>query len=208
MKREKLTFFTVRDVLFEKGIVFFTPREFRLLFGTSPPQTKYFLTTHVQNGAFVRLKPGLYMFADQKPAAEEIANAIYRPSYLSLEYALSYHGIIPETVYTMTSVTTKPTREFEVRGIAYDFHAIKKEAYTGYSLTGGGRRFFLAEPEKALVDYLYFVSLGKKTLNDRLSVRRVEKQKALSYAKLFGRENLLLLVEEAWKTALAEKEIF
>ena len=54
----------------------------------------------------------------------------------------------------------------------------------------------MAEPEKALVDYLYFVSLKRKTLNERLNVSKVKKRNVMEYARLFGRKGLIKLVKE------------
>ena len=54
----------------------------------------------------------------------------------------------------------------------------------------------MAEPEKALVDYLYFVNLKRKTLNERLTVRKLKKKAMVEYAKLFGRKSLISLVNE------------
>jgi hypothetical protein len=55
---------------------------------------------------------------------------------------------------------------------------------------------FIGEPEKALADYLYFVNLKKKTLNERLNVRKLKKKAVMEYVRLFGRKNLIKLVKE------------
>lgn len=54
----------------------------------------------------------------------------------------------------------------------------------------------MAEPEKALVDYLYFVSLGKKPKNDRLNTSNLEVGKVLRYASLYQRRGLDRLLKE------------
>ncbi len=68
-------------------------------------------------GVITRVKKGLYVFAseyNQAPVCKEVlANLIYGPSCLSLEYALSYHELIPERVETMTSVTPKRDKQFQ-----------------------------------------------------------------------------------------------
>lgn len=189
----------VREELRKKNIYAFSPWEFERLFGLSKDRAKYFLEEESKRGLFLRLKKGLYTLQTDVPGEEEIANKLYQPSYLSFEYALAYHGIMPEMVYAITSATTKPTREFDVQGRAFSYFTIKKQAFTGYQLVSKGERnFFIAEPEKALVDYLYFVSLGKRGENDRLSIRSLEKQKALFYATLFGRKRLHKLVKEVF----------
>ena len=211
----------VRETLLEKNVRTFTPHDFEAIFHTSPTRTKYFLENQTLDGLFIRLKKGMYALKTDLPSSEEIANSIYRPSYVSFEYALAYYGILPEIPYSMTSATTKPTRDFIVNGMAYSFFAIKPEAYTGYMLINSDRRtslkgnnmyyfetgtmgsitdnraFLMAEPEKALVDYLYFVSLGKKQPNDRLDIPRglLNKTKLKQYARLYDRKKLDELIK-------------
>src|SRR3989339_72698 len=134
MKRDRLTYLNVRSKLKETRISTFTPALFRQLFEVPPQQAKYFLETYAKKGLFLRLKQGLYAFLDRAPSEEETANALYKPSYISFEYAMSRYGIIPETVYIISCATTKPTRFFEVADIGYSYFKIKKEAYTGYRL--------------------------------------------------------------------------
>lgn len=191
----------VHDTLREKGVALFTPREFSRIFRASPRQTRYFLEAYTKRGLLARLKKGLYALKEMIPNEEVIANALYKPSYVSLEYALARYGIIPEMPYTVTSVTTKATALFSVRDKEFSYKKIKRKAFTGYRPERVGKyAVFIADREKALVDYLYFVSLGKKTLNDRLILSRLERKKIVSYAKLFGREGLNELVKDILKT--------
>jgi predicted transcriptional regulator of viral defense system len=131
------------------------------------------------------------------PSEEEIANRLYRPSYLSFEYALAFHNILPEMPYDITSATTISSRSFTISSKTFSFFKIKIKAYTGYGLNKIGEKYFLiAEPEKALVDYLYFVALGKKPLNERLNLENLNKRKIMEYAALFDRPRLNKLIKE------------
>lgn len=204
LSKQKIQPLDVADTLQEKGILVFTPQEFSRFFKTSPRQTRYFLETYTKRSFLVRLKKNLYALKMKLPSEEIIANALYKPSYLSLEYVLSRHGIIPESTYSITSVTTRATANFSVIGKEFLYRKIKKASYIGYVPEKiDGKTIFIAEPEKALTDYLYFVSLGRKTLNNRLDVRRLNKKKALVYAKLYQRKNLKELVEQVWAMAPA-----
>ena len=197
--KTKIQPLVVQDTLQNKGLFVFTSHEFSRLFETPLRKTRYFLETYTKQGLFVRLKPNLYVLKGKTPNEEVIANALYKPSYISLEYALSRYGIIPEAAYTVTSVTTKVTANFDVLGREFSYQKIKKEAYTGYTPEKVGRHtIFIAEPEKALVDYLYFVSIGRKTINDRTNTKHLDKKKALTYIKLYNRKNLSNLLEEVW----------
>lgn len=200
MKRVKLGPLAVRKELLSRRVSLFTAQEFRRIFHSSPEKTKYFLETYTKKGLFARLKQGLYAFEDRFPTGEEIANVLYRPSYLSFEYVLAKYSLIPEAVYAITSATTKPTRAFEAADLGFEYFKIKKKAFTGYKLIKEGNArtsaVLMAEPEKAVVDYLYFVSLGKRQLNDRLTTRGLNKKKMIKYARLYERPSLIKFIQK------------
>ncbi len=100
-----------------------------------------------------------YRFSEQ-PLNEAllflIANRIYQPSYVSLESALSYYSLIPETAFSVTSVTTLKTNEFSTPVGAFMYSSIKPSLFFGYKLLPAGGRFAkIADVEKTLLDYLY-----------------------------------------------------
>jgi len=196
MKQKKIAAFAVQEVLAEKNIKIFTAGEFSRIFKVSPVKTKYFLESHAKKNFLIRLKRGIYAVKNNQPGEEEIANFLYRPSYISFEYALAKHNILPEMVYAITSATTKSTRVFSADARNFQYFKIKKEAFAGYSLIEEkGKKYLLADPEKALADYLYFVALGKKSKNERLQIKNLDKKKIISYARLYKRPGLLGLVE-------------
>src|SRR4030042_5871459 len=192
----------VREALLRRNIRIFNPKEFARLFGTSVYITKYFLEEQTRRGLFVRLKRGLYALKTDLPSEEEIANALYKPSYISFEYALAYWGLLLERPPTVTSATTKPTRLFSAGHMSFGYYTIKEKAYTGYSLVKtDAKSFLIADCEKALCDYLYFETLGKRPYNDRLILKNVNKEKLVSYAKLYQRSSLIRLPKKIYVTA-------
>lgn len=113
----------------------------------------------VRRGELVRVRKGLYAVASayrQSPLSLEIlANTLYGPSYLSLEYALSWYGMIPERVTELTSVCLGRSRFFSTEVGNFSYRSIAKAAYVGgYDLVDipDGRSFLMATREKALVD--------------------------------------------------------
>lgn len=107
----------------------------------------------------VKLRNGLYAFADRllEIEGEEISNQLYAPSYVSLEKALSIYGFIPEMVYAITAITPKITRRFSNKLGHFIFRHIKPSLFFGYRQTKGKSfPYLIAEPEKALLDYIYF----------------------------------------------------
>ena len=195
MKR-KLKPIYVQQALQAKGIRLFSPMDFQRVFGVSLRAAQEFIKDHC-NDLFLKIRNGLYAVRLEPPQEEAIANRLYAPSYISFEYALARYGIIPESVYAVTSATTRITREFIVNNKSFTYSHIKKQAYRGYRTEKiAGMTVFIAESEKALADYLYFVDLKKKTLNERLNVRKVKKKAVIKYARLFGRKSLMKLVKE------------
>ena len=95
--------FPVQEVLAGKNIKIFTAAEFSRIFEVSQIKTKYFLEAYVKKGLFTRLKRGVYAVKNNMPGEEEIANALYQPSYISFEYALAKHNILPEMVFLTIS---------------------------------------------------------------------------------------------------------
>ncbi len=126
----------------------------------SQPRDK--ITKLIREGVIIRVKKGLYVFGRdfaRRPYSPEIlANLVYGPSYLSLDYALSYYGMIPERVESFTSVTSGKNRAFETpvgrftyQSVAFAYYRVGIDAIE----TGDGRSFLMATREKALADKVY-----------------------------------------------------
>ncbi|MFO7807710.1 MAG: hypothetical protein R6V40_04830 [Candidatus Moraniibacteriota bacterium] len=128
-----------------------------------------------KNGEIKRIKRGLYVFSEREDelSPQEVAFILYEPSYISLEYALSHYGIIPETVFNITSVSTRKTRKFSTEFGVFPYRKIKPSLFFGYEVreTEYGK-YLLAEPEKALLDYLY-LNLGKINTEDDIEEIRI-----------------------------------
>lgn len=109
----------------------------------------------------MQLKRGLYLRSDPvtMPSLGLIANHLLGPSYVSLDFALQYYGLIPEAVLEVSSVTTRRAKTFEtpVGHFAY-IHAAKDWYRLGVSLatTEGGLNYLIASREKALCDKIAF----------------------------------------------------
>ncbi|HDP69775.1 MAG TPA: hypothetical protein ENN38_03075 [Actinobacteria bacterium] len=186
----------VQKKIIDNDLLIFTPLEFKRILNVPSKMAYNFLKYYTKKGLFIRLKNSVYCLAFRTPSEFHIANKLYQPSYISFEYALSYYHLIPETVYTITSATTKPTREFEALNKVYRYYKIKKAVFLGYEPKKiEDVTIFIAEPEKALVDYLYFVDLKKKILNERLVIKSLNKKKIIDYAEIFRRQSLMKLIK-------------
>lgn len=113
----------------------------------------------LKRGILEQVKKGLYIagpsISKVKPDPFLIANHILGPSYISLESALSYHGLIPERVYTITSVTTKATREYTTPLGTFTYTRLPLPYYS-YGIRSieiaTDQRIMIASPEKAIFD--------------------------------------------------------
>lgn len=124
------------------------------------------LTRWCKRGLLVKLCNEHYAFPDYKQVpnfSEYVANRIYMPSYISLHYALSFYGMIPEEVITITSVTTLKTNKIENSFGLFTYQNMKTPLFFGYApkTLPNNRSVLLATPEKALLDLLYLNSYYK-----------------------------------------------
>ena len=115
-----------------------------------------------KKGSLQALKRGLYLhkspFVKSSISKEIIANTMLSPSYISFDYALYYHSLIPESVFDITSATTKRSKSFKNDNGTYSFKQIKKELFPiGLTIesTKNGN-YIIASKEKALCDKVYY----------------------------------------------------
>lgn len=175
----------------------FSVSEARVLcFADKPAVLNLQLHLWKNRGELIALKRGLYMFADAKNEALEVARNLYYPCYFSLEYALNFYGIMPEAVFQYTLVSTKATRHFKTPVGTFTYQQIKKDAFSGFD-----PETLMADKEKALVDYFYLNSSKLEPNNkfwehSRLEAgaTKIDFKKALSYARFFKSKKVNLLL--------------
>ena len=113
-----------------------------------------------RSGKIIMVAPGYYVLPDE--TAEEtdlfaIAGRLYTPSFVSLESALSFYGLVPETVLSVTSVCTRKTRRINSPLCTFIYRSIRPQYLFGYEpKTGRKHSYLMASPERAVVDMLYF----------------------------------------------------
>ena len=108
-----------------------------------------------------RVKKGLYVFGadyNREPVCKEaLANLIFGPSCISLEYALAYHGLIPERVETLTSVTPKRDKRFVTPLGQFTYRYLRADKYPhgiDQVWIDSNHPVLMASAEKALCDYV------------------------------------------------------
>ena len=151
------------EIAMEKsGAGVFTRPEVACWLGGSPDRQFSLLKRTLKSGEVVHVHRGLYCLASRylrhKVDPLVLAQRIYGPSYISLETALSYHGWIPEAVYSITSVSTERSCEYGTPLGQFSFTRVpQKTFYADVSRVENesGGTFLLASPLKALADYVY-----------------------------------------------------
>jgi predicted transcriptional regulator of viral defense system len=116
------------------------------------------------NQGYIRPLAGGYYLLTNREMNEMVlfmvANKIYEPSYVSLESALAYYEIIPETVLGVTSISSRKTKQYDSAWGVFSYRSVKPKYMIGYQVIENtpGLKFKIAYLEKAIVDYLYLNS--------------------------------------------------
>lgn len=141
---------------------YLTEAELETLLDATPDSRYSKVKRLLAQGKLLRIRRGLYCLTERvgyvtKPHPFELAQFIYGPSYISFESALSFHKLIPETVYAVTSACAKRSKEFYTPLGAFNYlHLPLENFYIEVErMTENNYRFFMAKPWKAICDYVY-----------------------------------------------------
>ena len=144
---------------FNKGTISQISRQYGLKSST----VDSYISRSMTRKDIIQLKKGLYVSGDfyQKNKGEisysfYLANILRTPSYISSWTALQYYNLTTEAIHIVTSVTPKITKTYATKAGNFEYHSIKKELFSEFSLIKGKFDFFLASPSKALFDLLYY----------------------------------------------------
>ncbi len=166
--------------------------------------------TNLQNwqkkNYLLKLKNNWYTFTSNK--IDEyflfyIANKIYAPSYISLETALSYYNLIPETSFSVSSVSTLKTIYFSNKLGRFFYSSIKKEYFFAYKIVRFNNfNIKIAEIEKSVLDFLYlhkdlqtFDDIKALRLNIPVLIDSLDFDKINNYAKIFNSKVLFKKID-------------
>jgi hypothetical protein len=155
MKLADLLALVGEEPVFETG--------FLLAGDVDPVDVRRQLSRWVKSGHVAQLRRGLYALAPPYRKAEPhpflVANRLVRGSYVSLQSALAHHGLIPEYVPVVTSVTTgRPQRRDNAFG-SFEYHHCAPRRLSGYRLErlADGQEAHVATPARALADLVHLV---------------------------------------------------
>lgn len=168
---------------------FFNRQNLELLLGTNRRTLDYRIKALIVDEILLPLKSGTYLnrsLYEQQAEPEDmlryIATMMVEPSYISLEYALAFYGILAESVYTLTLITTKKTRTLPNLLMDFAYRNLKPELFFGFEKNPFANfTYAIATPEKALFDYIYLTPLDSKRamkellFDSRLNLARIDR---------------------------------
>jgi len=155
------------------------------------------------------LKRGIYTINDplvlEKISGLYVANYIYQPSYISLEYALRFYQTIPEEVYQFTSITTRKTASFQNKLGSFTYRHINKLLFWGFdTIPDNSWNVQMATREKAILDFLYFNRFRFRQIPDLIKSYRFQNLDTLDQKRLSA---YLEKIADSYVVELAEKFI-
>ncbi len=164
--------------------------------------------TYWQKAGYIISLPGSYYMLAEKQVNEAFmyifANRLYEPSYISLESALAFYQIIPETVIGVTSVSSRKTARFHSKYGILSYKSIQPAYLFGYQINEPEKsiKYKIANIEKAVLDYLYFHPEIKsiedlETLRWNSDLLRIElnKPRFSQYLQIFNKKSLKFRVD-------------
>jgi predicted transcriptional regulator of viral defense system len=134
----------------------------------NPPSARVSASRYVKLGLLMRLKRNIYVLRERWQTANRedqfaLANLGQSPSYISLMTALDYHEITNQVQRgIIESVAVKRTKEISLNGCEFRYTKVSRARYFGFIRQ---QEFFIATPEKALLDAVYLMSFGRYAID-------------------------------------------
>lgn len=164
----------------------------------------------VKNDELIRVKQSLYILGDiyrkEDISKELLANSMYGPSYISMDYALSFYGIIPERVYEVTSVTTKMAKNYNTPLGRFTYIKSPVNLYSkdiAIKTNKDNTSFMIATVEKALCDKIIFTqNLGISSIKNMLEYLEYDLRIDLNDLKKFDLNTIQNCMQDGYKNKL------
>ena len=160
-----------QEILAELTAPYYTRQNLEIILGSNRRTLDYRISKLLSDSILDMVKPGFYInkilllqSSRKEEFLEYVGGVAKYPSYVSLEYALSKYGLIPEGIFAITYITTKKTGEYSSKSTTFKYRNIKSELFTGYETREfNNANYLFAKKFKALFDFIYLTPLGNKT---------------------------------------------
>lgn len=191
--------------LFQIRKLYFGHEELARILGITQDSARVAASRYVRQGLLVRIKKNLYVLKDtwKNASLEEkfqIANIVQVPSYISFVTALEYYALTTQVQRDFfESIALKRSKEILVQNTVFKYTKISRDLYFGFQRY---KNFFIAKPEKALLDAFYMMSLGRYSLDlSAIELDRVDQEQLLNMSKLFPRQTQKVMQAYGYITA-------
>ena len=172
--------------ILKSGRKFYKLADFIKLSGLPYRSCRVSLARLVKKGLLIKLGKEFFGSTLVPFSTEEAICQSYLPSYLSYEYALSHHGVLDQMPYVYTAATSRRSKKTKIGNMEVVYKHLRKTLFWGYVPEGEA---CIAEPEKALLDWLYLRRHEKSGLNlDEIHWEEMDIPKLKSYSKRFPKE--------------------
>jgi predicted transcriptional regulator of viral defense system len=168
----------------------------------NPSSAKVSAGRYVRQGSLLRVKNNMYLLKDSwnRAGIEEkfvIANLAQTPSYISLMTALSFYEATTQIQRNfIESIAVKKSNEIQAGKDILRYVRIKKDLYFGFKKEGN---FFIASPEKALLDAFYLMSYGRYSLDiSSLDQNKFDKKLIKKFSKKFPLKTINLITKHGY----------
>ena len=180
---KKINYHELRKKVESLGKTYFTMQELKKFYHNKKSSFKNLLSRWSKEEIIFPLNNGYYCFDIEQLDYLNHACSFINPSYISLEYALNYYGLIEQVPQVITLITVKRHKFTYAGPYIYEYTKIKKELFFGYVRVD---QYYIALPEKALLDTVYLLSRNKRLVDLKgLNYKKINKDRLYKYAKKF-----------------------
>ena len=180
---KKINYHEFKRKLESLGKTYFTIWELEKIYSNKKSSLKNLLSRWSKDEIIFPLGSGYYCFNLEKLDYLNHACNLVKPSYVSFEYALNYHGLTEQISQVITLATIKRHKFVYSGSYVYEYTKIKKEFFFGYEKID---RYYIALPEKALLDTVYLLSRNKRLVDlSSINTRKIDKERLYKFARKF-----------------------
>ncbi len=169
--------------------LYFGYEEIARVLGISEASSRVTASRYAKKGLLLRIKKNMYVLRERWIAAEKdekflLANLAQTPSYISLATALDFYEVTTQMQRNFfESVALKRTKKIDINSNSFRYSKITSRLYGGFKKEKG---FFIATPEKALLDALYLMSYGRYALDmSAIDPKKVDENELMRLSKEF-----------------------
>ena len=180
---KKINYHEFKKTLEGLGKTYFNLQDLKKFYRNKKSSLKNLLSRWTNEKLILSLGSGYYCFDIEKFDYLNFGCTLVQPSYISLEYALNYHGIIEQSPQIITLISLKRHKFMHSSLYTFEYTKIKKELFFGYDRVDN---YYIATPEKALLDTIYLISRNKRLVDlGTIDLKKANRKKLYTLARRF-----------------------